>query len=117
MITNGTASPENYYVVKFANVPYELYAYGETAIQAVSNAFDDMLDEGREPLGASIVRRAVYKEWNYGTEHFTIGGNFIADTRKPCIECGEPVAFHTHKEEMGFCLACQHAYFDEGGNE
>lgn len=77
MLTNGTATPENYYRITFSNVPHELYEYGATALQAVSTAIDDLLDEGWESLGASTVRPAVYKEWNYGTERYTNGGEFL----------------------------------------
>jgi rubrerythrin len=32
----------------------------------------------------------------------------------PCIDCGTLVDRSTHKEELGFCVPCQHKYFDEG---
>jgi hypothetical protein len=32
----------------------------------------------------------------------------------PCIDCGDLVDRATHKEELGFCVPCQHRYFDEG---
>jgi hypothetical protein len=32
----------------------------------------------------------------------------------PCIDCGVLVDRATHKEELGFCVPCQHRYFDEG---
>ena len=31
----------------------------------------------------------------------------------PCQTCGTPVDKDTHKEELGFCVPCQHDYFDE----
>jgi hypothetical protein len=32
----------------------------------------------------------------------------------PCIDCGDLVERPTWKEELGFCVPCQHRYFDEG---
>jgi rRNA maturation endonuclease Nob1 len=32
----------------------------------------------------------------------------------PCVDCGVLVDRSTHKEELGFCVSCQHKYFDEG---
>jgi formylmethanofuran dehydrogenase subunit E len=29
----------------------------------------------------------------------------------PCDECGELIEIDTHKEELGMCLECSHAYF------
>lgn len=104
---------ERYWSVKFASVPYEVYAYAVDARSAISEAKQEL---GGEELGGALVRPAVYKEWTYGTEHFTNGGGFIKDTSKPCRECGTPVPFHTHREELGFCQPCQSAYFDEGDN-
>lgn len=81
-LTNGTASPENYYRIKFANVAYDVFEYGETAKAAIWNALDDLLDGGHaEPLGNATARQAVYKEWNYGTDRYTNGGGFIANPR------------------------------------
>ena len=31
----------------------------------------------------------------------------------PCQTCGVAVDRDTHKEELGFCVPCQHDYFDE----
>jgi len=31
----------------------------------------------------------------------------------PCQTCGIAVDRDTHKEELGFCVPCQHDYFDE----
>jgi hypothetical protein len=81
-LTNGTATPENYYRIKFANVAYDVFEYGETAKAAIWNALDDLLDAGHaEPLGNATARQAVYKEWNYGTDRYTNGGGFIANPR------------------------------------
>lgn len=33
----------------------------------------------------------------------------------PCQTCGTDVPEDVHKEELGFCVPCQHAYFDESG--
>ena len=30
----------------------------------------------------------------------------------PCQTCGTPVPADVHKEELGFCILCQHEYFD-----
>ena len=30
----------------------------------------------------------------------------------PCQTCGVDVQEDTHKEELGFCVPCQHAYFE-----
>lgn len=113
---------ERYWSVKFASMPYEVFAYGVDARSAISEARKDIYFAGNDTetplpdLKGALVRPAVYKEWAYGTEHFTNGGGFIEDTSKPCRECGTPVPFHTHREELGFCQPCQSAYFDEGDN-
>jgi hypothetical protein len=31
----------------------------------------------------------------------------------PCQTCGTDVPEDIHKEELGFCVPCQHAYFEE----
>jgi hypothetical protein len=31
----------------------------------------------------------------------------------PCQTCGVDVPEEIHAEEMGFCVPCQHAYFEE----
>jgi hypothetical protein len=102
---------ERFWSVKFSSVPYEVYAYGLDPLTAIYEARQEF---GGEFMGGALVRPAVYKEWDYGTELFTNGGDFIKDTSKPCRECGEPVPFHTHREELGFCQPCQSAYLDEG---
>lgn len=33
----------------------------------------------------------------------------------PCQTCGTDVPEDIHAEELGFCVPCQHAYFDESG--
>lgn len=82
MITNGTADPQNYYRIKFNGLPYDLYEYGATALDAINTARTETLDAGLDTdtplnLGNATARPAVYKEWNYGTERFTNGGDFI----------------------------------------
>lgn len=83
MITNGTAPAENYYSVKFANMPYEVFAYGENPLSAIREARAELYEAGADTetdlpsLGGALVRRAVYKEWDYGTKNYTNGGGFI----------------------------------------
>ena len=73
-ITNGTVDP-NYYRIKFAYLPYDHWEYGDTAIQAIAAARDDLKECGR--LGNATARKAVYKEWNNYTWQYTNGGDFI----------------------------------------
>lgn len=82
MITNGTATPENYYRIKFNGLPYDVYEYGLTALDAIATARAEQIDAGFDTetpltLGNATARPAVYKEWNYGTERYTNGGEFI----------------------------------------
>ena len=82
MLTNGTARQENYYRIKFAGMPYDVYEYGATALEAIVTARAEQLEAGLDTdtpltLGNATARPAVYKEWNYGTERFTNGGDFI----------------------------------------
>ena len=81
MITNGTATPENYYRIKFNGLPHEVYEYGTDALTAINTAKDELANAHtplyRKDLGNATARPAVYKEWNYGTERFTNGGEFI----------------------------------------
>ena len=111
MITNTTATEEKYYRIKFRNLPYDHYEYGLTAFDAIATARQDFSSEGN--LGNATARPAVYKEWNYGTEHYTNGGDFIRDTSKPCRNCGTPVEFHTHREELGFCQPCSEKFWNQ----
>lgn len=82
LLTNGTAPEPNYYRIQFQGLPYDLYEYGQTAIEAIATARTDSEDAGLDTetplnLGNATARPAVYKEWNYGTERFTNGGDFI----------------------------------------
>lgn len=82
MITNGTATQENYYRIKFQGLPYDVYEYGVTALDAVKVARIEAINAGIDTdtplnLGNATARPAVYKEWNYGTERYTNGGDFI----------------------------------------
>lgn len=71
-LTNGTATPQSFYRIKFDGLPHEVYEYGTDALTAISTARTDL-----NASGSAIARPAVYKEWNYGTERYTNGGNFI----------------------------------------
>lgn len=82
MLTNGTAPQENYYRIKFAGMPYDVYEYGATALEAIATSRAEQLEAGLDTdtpltLGNATARPAVYKEWNYGTERYTNGGGFI----------------------------------------
>jgi hypothetical protein len=77
-ITNGTVDP-NYYRIKFAYLPYDHWEYGDTAIQAIAAARDDLKECGY--LGNATARQAVYKEWNNYTWQYTNGGDFIRRTK------------------------------------
>ncbi len=44
-------------------------------------------------------------------------GLFTFTHYKGCDKCGEPVLADIHKEELGFCIPCQHAYFDHSDEE
>lgn len=107
-----------YYRIKFQALPYEVYEYGDTALDAIRHAKAQTYWAGCDTgtdlphLGSVTARPAVYKEWNHGTEHYTNGGDFIKDTSKPCVECGTPVEFHTHKTELGFCVECSWKYWN-----
>ena len=100
---------EKFYSVKFRSVPYEVYAYGIDARHAMAIAADEI---GQPDLVGGMARPAVYGELDYGTEHFTNGGDFIRDTSKPCRNCGTAVKFYTYKEELGYCQPCQADFFN-----
>jgi hypothetical protein len=34
----------------------------------------------------------------------------------PCDECGDLVLTDIHAEELGFCVYCSHAYYDQANN-
>lgn len=80
MITNGTATQENYYRITFANAG-ETWAYGLTALDAITTAAAD-LNETRHTLGAATARPAVYKEWVSETWRYTNGGDYLRGPRK-----------------------------------
>jgi len=108
MIGNLETEPR-FWSVKFSDKPYQTYAWGVDVLSAISEARQEI---DTPPNSGALVRPAVYKEWNHGTEHYTNGGGFIKDTSKPCVECGTPVEFHTHKTELGFCVDCSNDYFN-----
>lgn len=69
---------DNYYHVKFANSS-GFFVFANNAIEAVKEAraviTAPMSGILKFNLGAAIVRRAAYGEWDCGTEHITIDGN------------------------------------------
>jgi hypothetical protein len=84
MMTNGTAPQENYYRIKFQGLPYDVYEYGTDALDAIRHAKAETYYAGYDTetnlnLGGATVRPAVYKEWDYGTERYTNGGQFLRD--------------------------------------
>ena len=113
-MTANLETEERFWSVKFSNMPYQVYAYGVDPLHAIREAGAELLTDAMDktPLGGALVRPAVYKEWNHGTEHYTNGGDFIRDTSKPCRECSEPVPFHHYKEELGYCLECSNKYWN-----
>ena len=79
MITNGTATRENYYRVNFLNYG-ETFAYGVDATSAILNARADLMDDNRETqFGGASARPAVYGEWDCGTHHFHNDGSHSHD--------------------------------------
>lgn len=59
----------NYYRIKFTGLPYDVWEYGQTAIEAIANARTDL-----DATGNATARPAVYGEWDCSPEHFTNGG-------------------------------------------
>lgn len=62
--------------------------------------------------GAMSARIALLKEWNRPLTHT---GHLHPYTR-PCNECATPVNLDTHREELGLCLDCSNAYWNELDN-
>lgn len=81
MITNSTATEENYYAVKFANTPI-LFSYGINALEAITAAAEDYTSKHRSTLGAAIARPAVYKEWIYAPWQYKNDGSFITSEKE-----------------------------------
>lgn len=70
---------ENYYYVSLANAG-GIFVFAQNAIDAIREARAAITSpSGRlphdAPLGAAIVRRAAYGEWDCDTKHITIDGN------------------------------------------
>lgn len=74
-LTSSSIDP-NYYRIKFANLPYDTWEYGNTAKEAIQQARQNFEDYGKY-LGNATARQAVYKEWNYGTWRYRNDGGFI----------------------------------------
>jgi hypothetical protein len=108
-MSHNLETEERFWSVKFADKPYEIHAWGTTPLTAISGARQEV---ETAPNSGALVRPAVFGELDWGTEHFTNGGDFIRDTSKPCRECGEPVEFHTHRTELGYCLECSWKYWN-----
>lgn len=81
MLTNGTAEPQNYYRIKFNGLPYDVYEYGATALDAIATAKDELANAHtplyRSDLGNATARPAVYKEWNNYSWRYRNDGGFI----------------------------------------
>ena len=77
---------------------------------------------------ANEVYKSLYLNGDFRIE-FTLTENVLAAIRyshdeptgtgifsfthyKGCEKCGEPVKADIHAEELGFCVECQHAYFE-----
>jgi len=108
-MTANLETKERFWSVKFADKPYEIHAWGTTPLTAISGARQEV---ETAPNSGALVRPAVFGELDWGTEHFTNGGDFIRDTSRPCRECSEPVPFHHYKEELGYCLECSNKYWN-----
>lgn len=80
MITNGTATQENYYRIKFVHLPYDHFEYGATALDAIATARQDLGECGH--IGGATARPAVYKEWVSETWRYTNGGDYLRGPRK-----------------------------------
>jgi hypothetical protein len=82
-LTNESVEP-NYYRIKFANLPYDHWEYGNTAIQAIATARHDLIESGNATgeLGNATARQAVYKEWNNYSWQYTNGGDFLTRARQ-----------------------------------
>lgn len=113
-MTRNLDTQERFWSVKFSTMPYEVYAYGVDPLHAISEAGAELLTDAMDktPLGGALVRPAVFGELDWGTEHFRNGGQFIRDMSQPCVECGTPVEFHTHKTELGYCVECSWKYWN-----
>lgn len=86
-----------------------LHAKGVSYVWAVNAlAAIQTVKDGDKISGAMSARVALLKEWNRPLTH---AGNLYPYTR-PCFECATPVDFDTHREELGLCLECSNAYFD-----
>ena len=86
-LTNGTATQENYYRIKFANLPYDIFEYGVNALDAIRHAKAETYSAGYDTetnlgsLGSVTARPAVYQEWDSETWRYTNGGDFIKGER------------------------------------
>ena len=112
-LTNSSIDP-NYYRIKFANLPYDHWEYGNTAIQAIATARHDLIESGNATgeLGNATARQAVYKEWNNHTWQYTNGNGFIRRDQTPCDNCKTPISTETHREELGLCVTCSNDYLN-----
>jgi len=54
----------------------EFYEYGQTALEAIALVREE-LEATNSEHGAITARPAVYKEWNYSTNAYTNGGQFL----------------------------------------
>jgi hypothetical protein len=73
---NQEYQEDRYFRIQFSALPYDLYQYGATALEAIKNARQE-LDGLFATLGNATARPAVYKEWSYGTYRYTNGGDFL----------------------------------------
>jgi hypothetical protein len=70
----------NYYRITFTNYG-EVFEYGDTATHAISTAQTHLREYMTRvnltpiQLGTAAVRRAVYGEWDCGSECFTLDGS------------------------------------------
>jgi hypothetical protein len=79
---------------------YKTEAMYET--EALAKLFTGLAKDGYLALNMKLIVDLIERD--------------IPDSR-PCDTCKAVlVDADTYKEELGFCVECQHAYFDEGNN-
>lgn len=97
---------------------------GEHANDNLSWNYDSETGEGftefsKSPcwLCQSPLYGQRYRFWVTVPDEFDGEGEPVAGRTMPCQTCGTPVDTDTWHEELGFCIPCQHDYFDHSDEE
>lgn len=81
-----------------------------TDIERTASGFDRLPCDGRHATAFHFymyyTKREIVASWRDAHRAMI-----------PCNECGVPVVWYIHEEELGMCVDCSNAYFNHEGEQ